>query len=92
MNDEVVLPIAPLWSHFQHLVYPRPYQDWIDYDLELIDRVDAVLRLDASCERINYHQHRSTGADGEVDHAAKLGFPVFYSIDDLYEWASTHDA
>lgn len=58
MNDEMVLPIAPLWSHFQHLVYPRPYQDWIDYDLELIERMDAVLRLDADCER--------TGAPGRM--------------------------
>jgi hypothetical protein len=32
LSDARVLPVAPLWTHFQHLVFPRPYQDWIDYD------------------------------------------------------------
>ena len=87
-DDGIVLPIAPLWSHFQHMLQPRRYQDWIDYDLELLERVDAVLRMSAVCVRTGYLQSDSDGAEGEVDHAAKLGIPVFYSINTLYEWVA----
>jgi hypothetical protein len=39
-----VVPIAPLYSHYQHIFLPRPYQDWIDLDIEVIQRCDACLR------------------------------------------------
>jgi hypothetical protein len=38
-------PFAPLYSHFQHLVHPRAYQDWIKLDLEWIKACDVLLRL-----------------------------------------------
>src|SRR5262245_34840547 len=47
MNDGIVIPIVPLWSHFQHTICPRHYQDWIDYDLAIISRCDALIRLNA---------------------------------------------
>lgn len=90
LSDGIVLPYPPLWSHYQHILYPRPYQDWIDYDNELIKRFDAVLRLDASYEFSNgttYYQSESTGADNEVRQFEEMGKPVFYSIGALYEWA-----
>jgi hypothetical protein len=70
------VPFAPLYSHFQHMVHPRPYTDWIAVDLEWIDVCDCLLRLPGE----------STGSDGEVAHATKLGIPVFYSIQELKEW------
>ena len=94
MEDGKVTPIAPLLSHFQHCVHPRPYQDWIDYDLELLDIIgtsdtpSAVLRLDATFPAIGYHQAESSGADNEVHHMANLGRPVFFSIEDLYDWVN----
>ena len=41
------VPIAPLHSHFQHLFRPRPYRHWIELDLEIMQRCDACLRIDA---------------------------------------------
>jgi hypothetical protein len=86
MNDGKAWPVAPLMSHFQHLIFPRPYQDWIDYDLALIPRFDACLRLTATCERLGYSQSESSGADGEVREFQRLGKPVFYSVVELYRW------
>jgi hypothetical protein len=62
------------------------YQDWIDYDLALIPRFDACLRLTATCERLGYSQSESSGADGEVREFQRLGKPVFYSVVELYRW------
>ncbi len=36
LGDGVVLPYIPLLSHFQHTLFPRHYQDWIDYDNSVI--------------------------------------------------------
>jgi len=66
-------PFAPLYSHFQHMAHPRPYQDWIRMDLVWVEVCDCVLRLDGE----------SKGADGEVAYAEELGKPVFYSLEAL---------
>jgi hypothetical protein len=86
LGDGLVLPYAPLISHFQHTMFPRPYQDWVQYDLDIIPRFDACLRLDAVGPN-GYAETRSSGADGEVALFKQLGKPVFYSVVDLYEWA-----
>lgn len=80
------VPIAPLWSHFQHLHAPRPYQDWIDYDNEIITRCDACLRMTATDETVGYTQHASAGADAEARLFKSLGKPVFFGFDDLRVW------
>jgi len=67
-------PFAPLYSHFQHMIHPRPYQDWIKIDLEWVRVCDCVLRLEGE----------SSGADGEVKLAKELNIPVYYSFDELY--------
>lgn len=91
LTDRKVLPVAPLWTHFQHLLYPRPYQDWIDYDQAMLKLYDCCLRLNAEVNTngIDYKESKSSGADAEVVTFTKLGKPVFYSIESLYEWAST---
>ena len=66
-------PVCPLWSHFQHTFYPRPYKDWLDYDLEGIDIFDALLRIPGE----------SSGAEKEIARAVELGIPVAYSIPEL---------
>lgn len=71
-------PYAPLYSHFQHLVHPRPYSDWVEIDFEWVDACDCLLRLPGE----------SVGADNEVVLALGLSKPVFYSIDAL---TSYHD-
>jgi hypothetical protein len=84
--DSGVIPIAPLWSHFQHLHNPRPYADWVAYDNEIIRRCDACLRLSSTDEATGYRQHESSGADAEVRLFKSLGKPVFEDFYDLLKW------
>jgi hypothetical protein len=90
-----VVPIAPLYSHFQHMFLPRPYRDWIALDLEVIQRCDACLRL-AAVQRYSdgtmYRQSESSGADGEVDECQRLGKPVFYSVEEVADWLAAREA
>lgn len=74
------VPFAPLYSHFQHMVHPRPYEDWMEMDFIWISVCDCVLRLDGV----------SKGADDEVAHAIELDKPVFYSMDALIEYYKIH--
>lgn len=88
-TDGIVAPICPLWSHFQHILFPMPYEEWVDYDNQVIPRCDALVRLIADYRPIGYRQRDSSGADAEVDLARSLGIPVFTDIDKLYEWSRT---
>jgi hypothetical protein len=67
-DDDKVLPYIPLWTHFQHIVFPRPYSFWIEYDNELIDSLPfaACLRLNVDCPECDYKETRSSGADAEL--------------------------
>ncbi len=73
LMDLGFVPFAPLYSHFQHMVHSRPYEDWINIDLHWVTACDYLLRLGGE----------SSGADKEVDHAKENNIPVFYSITDL---------
>ena len=89
LSDGLVFPFPPLWNHFQNIIIPRPSQDWIDYDNELITRFDCVLRLNAFYlfeDGSTYFQSESTGADNEVRQFKEMGKPVFYDIESLYAW------
>jgi hypothetical protein len=80
LNSRIMLPYAPLVSHFQHTIFPQPYKVWIDYDLEMLTRFDICLRLPAVCTDYNelfYYQYSSSGADGEVKAFENMGKPVF---------------
>lgn len=92
MNDGIVWPFIPLFSHFVHTVFPRPYKDWIEYDNAFLPLFDACLRLTATCESLpGYSISESSGADGEVQQFQKMGKPVFYSKEDLYNWIKEND-
>lgn len=71
-----ITPICPHVSLMLHLVVPLPYQVWLDYDIEIMDRCDAVLRIPGE----------SSGADKEVARARELGIPVFESVEELTSW------
>jgi hypothetical protein len=89
LADGRVLPYAPLISHFQHTMFPRPYQDWVQYDLDIIPRFDGCLRLNATGPN-GYLVKESSGADGEVKLFEQLGKPVFYSFETLWQWADLY--
>lgn len=73
LMDLDFVPYAPLLSHFQHLVHPRPIKDWYKFDNEWVRACHYLLRLSGE----------SKGADDEVKLALKLDIPVFHSIDQL---------
>lgn len=87
LSDGIVLPVAPLWSHFQHTIFPRAYEEWIAYDQAMLPLYDCCLRLAARHQRTAYVEEVSRGADAEAESFRRLGRPVFCSIEELYAWA-----
>lgn len=51
---------------------------WLDGDIEMLNRCDALLTVD--------HWTHSAGATAEVSHAVSRGIPVFQSLGDLAAW------
>jgi hypothetical protein len=86
LDSNKVLPVAPLWSHFQHVLFPRKYEDWIKYDQEMLRLYDCCLRLSSSYPPLNYSENESTGADAEVQSFIDMGKPVFFCVQDLFTW------
>lgn len=66
-------PFVPHATHFWHMLFPRPYEFWLDLDNQFLPCCAAVLRLPGE----------SSGADKEVALARKLGIPVFTEIDQV---------
>ena len=65
------IPYCPHLSAFHHIIFPQPYERWIELDFAWLEKCDALLRLDGY----------SPGADREIDHARARGIPVFNSLD-----------
>jgi hypothetical protein len=68
-------PYVPHLTHFWHLVSPKPYDWWLQYDAMWLLDCQAVLRLPGD----------SAGADQEVKLAEAAGIPVVTTIDALDE-------
>lgn len=66
-------PYVPHLTHFWHLLFPRPYEDWMRLDLGWLDTCDALIRLPGD----------SPGADREVAHAETKGIPVYYGLSEF---------
>jgi hypothetical protein len=73
---EGIIPFIPHLSHYWHLRYEHPWEEWLRIDTEILLRCDAVLRLPGE----------SKGADLEVETAKLKWIPVFYDIDSLVRW------
>jgi len=89
MDDGLVWPVAPLWAHFQHTIFPRPYRDWVDYDNAFLKFYDACLRVNPNYPDLNYTETQSVGADAEVKYFIAAGKRVFCSIEELYAWVNS---
>ena len=89
LDDGHVWPVAPLWTHFQHMIFPRQYEDWLEYDKALLHLYDGCLRLSAEEPKLGYLETSSSGADGEVKQFNDMKKPVFYSVEDLYKWTES---
>lgn len=66
-------PYVPHSTHFWHLMFPRPYEFWLELDNEFLPTCDAILRLPGL----------SNGADKEVALAQRLQMPVFHSTEEV---------
>jgi len=64
------VPIIPHLSHFIHIIWPKDYRYWMEWDLDLIKRCDALIRLPGE----------SAGADEEVEFALERAIPVYYWV------------
>lgn len=70
------IPYIPHLNLLWHLIAPHPGAFWYAYDLQILRRCDAILRIDGV----------SKGADMEVQFAKDNNIPVIYGIDDLINW------
>jgi hypothetical protein len=75
-------PFAPLYSHFQHMAHPQPYEVWTRLDNEWCIACDCLLRFDKS---------DSKGADAEIELAKAYDIPVFYSMKSLVSYYGLAD-
>jgi len=66
-------PVIPHLTALWHAISPRSYEEWLDIDMAIIPRMDAVFRISGE----------SKGADMEVRLARKLKIPVYYNLDEL---------
>lgn len=73
---DVCVPMVPHLTGTWHMVSPKPYETWLALDLALMARCDAVYRFGGE----------SSGADGEVAEAVRLGIPVFFNEPGLRGW------
>jgi hypothetical protein len=67
LYDEGFHVFNPLLTHFVHLVFPREYGFWLKEDLAWLKKCDILVRLPGE----------SSGAEGEIAEAEKLGIPVY---------------
>ena len=66
-TSNICVPLIPHTALLWHLVFPHDNAYWYEYDLHLLIKCDAVLRLDGE----------SHGADAELEVAADIGIPCF---------------
>lgn len=66
-------PFVPHATHFWHLLFPRPYDFWLDLDNQFLSCCEGLLRLPGA----------SNGADKEVKLARDLNIPVFTDIEEV---------
>lgn len=73
---DVCVPLIPHLTGTWHMVSPKPYELWLELDLVLMSRCDAVLRFEGE----------SSGADAEIAEARDMDMPVFFTEDGLRDW------
>ena len=70
LADAGFAPFVPHYTHFWHMMFPRPHKFWMNLDKEFLYVCDALLRLPGE----------SYGADEEVKLAKRKSIPIFDNI------------
>jgi uncharacterized protein DUF4406 len=73
-----LLPLVPHAISMAEFICPKEYEVAMEYDFELIRRMDAIYRLPG----------KSPGGDREVEFAKTLGIPVFFDLPSIAAWAA----
>jgi uncharacterized protein DUF4406 len=68
----------PQLSYFWDDQMPQAWEKWLAYDLAIIQRCIAIVRL----------RGESKGADVEEAFANTQNIPVFFSVDSFVKWVS----
>lgn len=66
LRDAGCVPFLPQLSVLHEMVDPQPYEEWLTYDLDVLEHCHALVRLPGE----------SSGADREVAWAREHGLPV----------------
>lgn len=73
---------VPHSTHFWHMMFPRPYEFWLELDNQFLPCCDYLLRLPGD----------SDGADKEIVLATQYGINVFYSIEGLVDYDKEYNS
>jgi hypothetical protein len=88
LDEGIVIPYAPLLTHFVHMLHPKSYDAWLSHCLNMLARMDAVLLLPAIEESVDYRQEESKGVQIELAFCAANKIPVFRNKETLYNWVT----
>lgn len=72
----VCLPVVPDLLLMWHRRHPHPDEFWLEYELQIMKRCDAVLVVG---------DNESLASD-ELLEAHRIDLPVFYTQEDLHNW------
>lgn len=72
------LPICPLLTHLWHVISPKSYDEWLEYDSYFLHDADVML-FDAGRT-----PGPSNGVRQELLQAERDGIPVYWSVESLY--------
>ena len=67
------IPFIPHLCHFWDMLTPRPLEDWMEIDYEMLRRCDGMLRLEG----------KSFGAQCEEVYASARKIPIYHSIEEV---------
>lgn len=75
------VPYVPHLNHYWEIITPRPYSDWLEYDIVWLNFCDVMLRL-PGC---------SPGADIEETYAKKHKIPIYSTFLQLTNYFPTKE-
>ena len=79
--SKLCVPLIPHYNLMWHLICPHDTEYWYEYDMHILHRCDALLRIPGE----------SVGAEAEILQANEWGIPVCYSEHELYTWCRQRD-
>ena len=77
LDTGLVIPVVPHLTMFWQLLHPHDHIVWLRYDVEMLKRCDALVRLPGV----------SVNVDNEVNIADQLRLQVFTELTDVPPWA-----